>query len=222
MDKLHNWKEWIGTDESGKGDYFGPLVVTAVLVNPDCIEEFRKQEIVDGKKITLKRIQKIAEWLWQHYEDNIVVIKKLPRDYNSVYEKMKKENKNLNDMLADMHIETIRRLSIQTGIKNVIIDKFSYHDIITPRLENNNFQLELVTGGERDIAVAAASIIARDTFRRELTSLSQTYNLDLPPGANNVINVGREFMRIHGEENLKNVVKLHFKTTKQVLNQESD
>lgn len=219
MDKLHNWKEWIGTDESGKGDYFGPLVVTGVYVNSDCIEEFRKQEIVDGKKIALTRIHKIAEWLWKHYEDNIVVIKNLPIDYNSIYDKLKEQNKNLNDMLADMHIATITRLSTQTSIKNVIIDKFSYYDIITPRLQGNNIQLELVPGGERDIAVAAASIIARDTFRKELTSLSHDYKLDLPPGANNVINVGREFIRIHGEENLKHVAKLHFKTTSQVLNQ---
>ncbi len=222
MDTIHNWKEWIGTDESGKGDYFGPLVVVGVYVNSDCTEKFKEQGIVDGKKITMKRIQKFAEWLWKHYEENIVVIKKMPSDYNSVYDKLKKQNKNLNDMLADMHIETIRRLSSQTGIKNGIIDKFSYHDIITPRLQGNNFQLVLVPDGERDIAVAAASIIARDTFRRELTSLSEDYKLNLPPGANNVINVGREFIRIHGEENLKHIAKLHFKTTLQVLNQKSD
>lgn len=222
MEKIHNWKKWIGTDESGKGDYFGPLVVAGVYVDSDCSEKFKEQGIVDGKNITLKRIQKIADWLREHYNDYIVVIKNMPNEYNSVYKKLKKQDKNLNDLLADMHIETVTRLSTQTGIRNVVIDKFSYHDIITPKLEKHKFQLKLVTGGERDIAVAAASIIARDTFRKELTTLSDVYNLDLPPGANDVIKTGKQFVQTHGKEKLNYVAKLHFKTTLQVLNQKPD
>lgn len=222
MDTIHNWKEWIGTDESGKGDYFGPLVVVGVYVNSECTQEFKEQGIVDGKKITMKRIQKFAEWLRENYKDNIVVIKNMPTEYNSVYDKLKKQNKNLNHMLADMHIKAITKLSTKTFTKNAVIDKFSYHDIITPSLQGNNFQLKLVPGGERDIAVAAASIIARDTFRKELTTISNHYKLDLPPGANNVIKAGKEFVRTHGKENLRHVAKLHFKTTLQVLNQKSD
>ena len=222
MDTIHNWKEWIGTDESGKGDYFGPLVVAGVYVNSDCTEEFKEQGIVDGKKITMKRIQKFAEWLRENYNDNIVVIKNMPTEYNSVYNKLKKQNKNLNHMLADLHIEAITKLSTHTGIKNAIIDKFSYNDIITPKLNIEDFRIKLVTGGERDIAVAAASIIARDTFRKELTALSEKYKFDLPPGANNVINAGKQFVGTHGTDQLKNVAKLHFCTTTEVLNQKSD
>ena len=221
MDTIHNWKEWIGTDESGKGDYFGPLVVVGVYVNSECTQEFKEQGIVDGKKITIKRIQKFAEWLRENYKDNIVVIKNMPTEYNSVYDKLKKQNKNLNHMLAEMHIKAITKLSTQTFIKNAVIDKFSYNDIITPELNREDFQLKLVTGGERDIAVAAASVIARDTFRKELTTISNHYKLDLPPGATNVIKAGKEFVRTHGEENLRHVAKLHFKTTLQVLNQQS-
>ncbi|MCG9128975.1 ribonuclease HIII [Candidatus Poribacteria bacterium] len=219
MNTIHNWKEWIGTDESGKGDYFGPLVVAGVYVNSVCKEEFEEQGIVDGKKISINQIRKMTDWLREHYNENIVVIKKMPTEYNSVYKQLQEQDKNLNHLLAEMHIKAIKKLSTQTGTKNAVIDKFSYSDIITPKFNINDFQLKQVTKGERDIAVAAASVIARDTFRDELSSLSDDYKLDLPPGATHVIQTGKDFIRTHGKENLKHVAKLHFKTTKQVLNQ---
>ena len=221
MDKLHNWEKWIGTDESGKGDYFGPLVVAGVYVDTECSEELKEQGIGDGKKMRMNQIQKMAKWLYDNYDDNIFVIKYMPSKYNSIYKKLAKQNKNLNNMLAKMHIKVITELSTHTCINNVIIDKFSYHDIITPKLHGFNYNLKLVTRGERDIAVAAASVIARYTFRKELTTLSENYKLDLPPGANNVISAGRQFIRTYSKEELENVAKLHFSITGQILNQKS-
>ncbi|RKU26013.1 hypothetical protein C6497_14615 [Candidatus Poribacteria bacterium] len=219
MDKLHNWEKWIGTDESGKGDYFGPLVVVGVYVDTDSSEKIKEHGIVDGKRIYINQIQDMAEWLLDHYDKNISVIKYMTSEYNSIYKKLVKQKKNLNNMLAEMHIKVITELSTRTDIKNAIIDKFSYHDLISPKLPGNNYNLKLVTGGERDIAVAAASVIARYTFRKELTALSDKYKFDLPPGANDVINAGKLFVETHGIEELKNVAKLHFRTTEQILNQ---
>lgn len=219
MDKLHNWEKWIGTDESGKGDYFGPLVVVGVYVDTKSSEELKEHGIVDGKKIYINQIQDLSEWLLDHYDKNISVIRYMPSEYNSIYKKLVRQNKNLNNMLAEMHIQAITKLSTQTNTKNAIIDKFSYHDLISPKLHGNNYNLKLVIGGERDIAVAAASVIARYTFRKELTALSDEYKLDLPPGANDVINTGKQFVETHGIDQLENVAKLHFRTTEQILRQ---
>lgn len=217
MDYIHNWQEWIGTDESGKGDYFGPLIVAGVYINVECRDEFIEMGITDGKKITNSKIRKLAEWMWSNYEQNIIVLKKMPVCYNSLYENLRKQGKNLNTMLAQLHVEVIQKLIMRFKVNNVIVDKFSYHDIITPMLSHREMVVKQITSGERDIAVAAASVIARNSFLTGIETLSEKYNMNLPRGAYKVIDAGKEFVQKHGPSELKSVAKLHFKTTKPIL-----
>ena len=41
----------IGTDESGKGDFFGPLVIAGVLVDEKNAQHFLNLGIKDSKKL---------------------------------------------------------------------------------------------------------------------------------------------------------------------------
>ena len=218
MTKLHNWNAWIGTDESGKGDYFGPLVVAGVYINNDCIDAFEEIGISDGKKISNSRVKKLANWMWEHYEENIITTKKMPETYNTDYEDFKSNGKNLTSLLTGMHVDVIKKLSKSKGARHALVDKFSYHDIVTAQLAPNNIEVKLETKAERDIAVAAASIIARDIFLTEMDALSERFNFELPRGATAIVkDAARGFIRKHGESALRNVAKLHFKTTKEVL-----
>ncbi len=217
MNDIHNWNEWIGTDEAGKGDYFGPLVVAGVYVNAECRDEFLEMGITDGKKISNSRTQKLADWMWKHYEQHIVVSQKMPEEYNSLYETLKKRGQNLNTMLAKLHIKAIQTLANRVGAKHALVDKFAHNDVITPQLAQRDIQIKQETGAERDIAVAAASVIARDAFLKGIESLSQEYELQLPRGAYQVTEAGKEFVEKHGSKALRNVAKLHFRTTRTVL-----
>lgn len=218
MTKIHHWNAWIGTDESGKGDYFGPLVVAGVYINNDCIDTFMEMGVSDGKKITNSRVEKLANWMWEHYEENIVMIKKMPKTYNTDYDHFQSQGMNLNTLLASMHVDVIQKLRKSKGVKHALVDKFSYHDIVTSQLVRDKIEVKLETKAERDIAVAAASIIARDTFLTEIDALSKEFNFELPRGATpNVKVAARDFIRQHGVSALGNVAKLHFKTTKDVL-----
>ena len=218
MSKLHHWNAWIGTDESGKGDYFGPLVVAGVYIDNDCIDAFLEMGVSDGKKITNARVKKLANWMWENYEENVVLIKKMPETYNADYEHFRSQGKNLNSLLTSMHVDVIQTLSKSKGAKHALVDKFSYHDIVTSHLVTDNIEVKLETKAERDIAVAAASIIARATFLTDMDALSKEYNLDLPRGATSIVKVAaRNFIRKHGESALRYVAKLHFKTTREVL-----
>ncbi len=218
MTKLHNWNAWIGTDESGKGDYFGPLVVAGVYINNDCVDAFEEIGISDGKKITNSRVKKLANWMWEHYQENIVMTKKMPETYNTDYEDLKSQGKNLNFLLTCMHVDVIKKLSKSKGAKHALVDKFSYHDIVTSQLVSDNIEVKLETNAERDIAVAAASIIARATFLTEIDALSEEFDFELPRGATpNVKDAARDFIRKHGKTALRYVAKLHFKTTKEIL-----
>ncbi len=217
MNDIHNWNEWIGTDEAGKGDYFGPLVVAGVYVNAECRDEFLDMGITDGKKVSNPRVHKLADWMWKHYERHIVVSQKMPEEYNSLYEILKKRDQNLNTMLAKLHVKVIQTLANRMGAKHALVDKFANNDIITPQLAQQDIEIKQETKAERDIAVAAASVIARDAFLRGIESLSQEYEMQLPRGAYQVTEAGKEFVKKHGGKALRNVAKLHFRTTEAVL-----
>lgn len=239
MNAIHNWNAWIGTDEAGKGDYFGPLVVAAVYVDAECREPFSDFGITDGKKLSERRVRSIAELMRQHYERHIVVVERMPTEYNSVYTNLRRRGQNLNHLLASLHAEAIHTLATRMDAKHALVDKFSKDDLITQQLHQRvngepHFQhvtsssslqsgppkrlplgmkIMQVTKAERDIAVAAASIIARDVFLKGMDALSEKYEIRLPRGAYQVVEAGREFIMLHGNDALGDVAKLHFNLT---------
>ncbi len=238
MDTIHNWDTWIGTDEAGKGDYFGPLVAAGVYVDAECCETLSEFGIVDGKKLSNRRVRHLAEVMRSRYEEHIVVVEKMPAAYNSLYDDLQRRGQNLNHLLASLHAEAIHTLAVRVGVKHVLVDRFSKNDLITQELirctketphlqhatptppsggifKHTALEMEIiqVPKAERDIAVAAASIIARDAFLNGMKVLSKKYEMCLPRGSYQVIDAGREFIRLHGSHALGDVAKLHFSLT---------
>ena len=234
----HNWDAWIGTDEAGKGDYFGPLVVAAVYVDADCRETFSDLGIADGKTLSNRRVRDLAELMCCRYERHVVVVKRMPADYNSLYSEFRRRGQNLNHLLASLHAEAMHTLATRVGVKHVLVDRFSKDDLITQQLRQQvegadrlqhstserlqgrlsrgvplGLEIRQVPKAERDIAVAAASIIARDAFLNAMDTLSKKYEICLPRGAYQVVEAGREFIRLHGSDALGQVAKLHFNLT---------
>lgn len=216
MNQLHKWDRWIGTDEAGKGDYFGPLVVAGVFIDPHCREDFLEVGITDGKKMSNTRVRELADWMWKHYARHIVVVQKMPDEYNSQFDKLKERGENSSRILAELHIEVIERLAKRMDVRHALVDKFPYSNL-TRLLTQRDITIKLETKAERDVAVAAASVIARDEFLKGIETLSNNYEFQLPRGAYQVIDAGREFVRENGANSLRNVAKLHFRTTKSVL-----
>lgn len=230
MDTIqHNWDAWIGTDEAGKGDYFGPLVVAAVYVDAECRETFSDLGITDGKTLSNRRVRDLAELMHHHYKRHIVVVKRMPNEYNSVYNEFRRRGQNLNHLLASLHAKAMHTLATRMGAKHVLVDRFSKDDLITAQLRqqvNGESHLQHVTScdpfgmeirqvpkAERDIAVAAASIVARDAFLNAMETLSEKYEICLPRGSYQVVEAGKEFIRMHGSNALGDVAKLHFNLT---------
>lgn len=230
MNTLHNWETWIGTDEAGKGDYFGPLVVAAFYVDPACREELAALGIVDGKTLSNQRVRKLATSLHEQYENRIVVVERMPAAYNQLYAEFRERGQNLNHLLASLHAEAMDTLATRVGATQVLVDKFAKSDILTPALRLRKqaesadqgggaaleIQVQQVTKAERDIAVAAASIVARDAFLTAMDSLSETYRIRLPRGAYRVVDAGKAFVKQHGGDRLGEVAKLHFSLTPRV------
>ncbi|MBQ7450098.1 ribonuclease HIII [bacterium] len=203
---------YIGVDESGKGDFFGPLVIAGVAVNPQLKKLFFELGIKDSKQLSDEKILKLSKEIQKNSKWSVVVIN--PQKYNELYGKFK----NLNKLLAWGHARTIENvLEKEPTCTLALSDKFAKDDkVIENALMVKGRQIKMVqkTKGEDDIAVAAASVIARAEFVSRVKSMSLSYKIDFPKGASDkVIQTGKEFIEKYGKQRLNEVAKLHFKTT---------
>ncbi len=207
-------KGHIGTDESGKGDYFGPLV-TAGFFLPDGQEEvLRELGVKDSKRVSDKRVQDISKQLRQGYKYSIVAIG--PEKYNELYEKMQ----NLNKILAWSHSRVIENILEEIPCSLAITDQFGDKLFVENALMKRGRHIELVqkTGAEEDMAVAAASILARAEFLRGLSLLSRELGIELPKGSSpRSDEVGVKIVELQGAGALNKAAKTHFKITKRIL-----
>lgn len=207
----------IGIDESGKGDYFGPLVIAAVFVTPALEQDLALMQVRDSKKISDGRILEMAPDIRLLCPHSLVAIG--PQRYNELYAKIK----NLNRLLAWGHARALENLLQQVDCDLAIADQFGDERLILNALQEKGKQIRLVqrTKAESDLAVAAASILARADFLQRLDRLSQELSTTLPKGASAAVELaGRMVVKKYGRDRLGSVAKLHFKTTKQVLGED--
>lgn len=198
----------VGSDEAGKGDYFGPLVVCAMRVEAARAAELVAAGVADSKRLSDARALRLGAWLRAELPHALRVI--MPEEYGRQWER-----EGLHGLLSRAHAEAIREVA-EAGDR-VVIDQFSKKDEIGPRLTDLDLRIEQRPRAEAEVAVAAASILARAEFLLGLRELGQELELELPKGAGEPVDVaGVELVRRHGEEGLRRVAKLHFKNTEKV------
>lgn len=202
----------IGTDESGKGDYFGPLVVAAVYVRDGADEDFlRGLEVRDSKRVSDRRVALLAGEISKKLPHSRVAIG--PARYNELYRSLG----NLNRILAWGHARAIENLAGEwPEVTRAVTDKFGDDAYVARALMKRGRELELIqkVRAEEDVAVAAASIVARAEFLARLERLSRAAGLPLPKGASaSVEEAARQLVRKKGKDALEEFAKVHFKTT---------
>jgi ribonuclease HIII len=202
----------IGTDESGKGDYFGPLVVAGVYVrNAEDEALLKSLNVRDSKKISDGRVETLASEITKRLPYARVAIG--PARYNELYAKLD----NLNRILAWAHARAIENLLEEfPSVSSAVTDKFGDDAYVERALmkRGREIELEQKVRAEEDIAVAAASIVARAEFLARLARLSERAGFPLPKGASaSVEEAARKLARAKGRDVLNEFVKLHFKTT---------
>jgi ribonuclease HIII len=205
----------IGIDESGKGDYFGPLVVGAVYVDKDTETKLTSLGVRDSKQLYDKRISQLAETIKALCPHEVVVIG--AKRYNELYEEMH----NLNRLLAKGHAFALEKLLEKTSCDLAIADQFGNESYIRDALMEKGRTIKLVQRhrAEEDIAVAAASVLARAAYVERIEQLSSRLKITLPKGTSDlaIVTVGRQIVAKYGRETLAKVAKLHFKTTEDIL-----
>jgi ribonuclease HIII len=208
----------LGVDESGKGDFFGPLCVAGVYVNESVINAWKDAGVRDSKNISSdKRIKELAELI---RETKGCVTTDVPIG-NAKYNELYKSFRSVNKMLAWGHarvIENLMGLKYQMNPAPVraISDQFaSNKQTVAGALMSLGRQIELVQKhrAEEDLAVAAASILARHEFVTRLAAMEKQFEMKFPKGASAAVDAAaKEFIAKHGVENLPKVAKMHFRT----------
>jgi ribonuclease HIII len=205
----------IGLDESGKGDYFGPLVIGAVFVDEQTEDKLIALGVRDSKLLTDNRMLAMAEEIKALCPHFVVPIE--PKRYNELYAKIQ----NLNQLLAWGHAWTLENMLDNVSCDLAVVDKFGDESYLRKALREKGRQIIVVqqTHAEEDTAVAAASILARARFVQQMEQLSKLIGKTLPKGASDplIVRVGRELVAEHGKDILAEIAKLHFKTTEVIL-----
>jgi ribonuclease HIII len=207
----------IGVDESGKGDFFGPLVIAGAFLNEAAAYNMMEIGVRDSKLIKSDaRIAEIAREI--RLTDGCVtdVVAIGPEKYNQLHARMG----NVNDILGWGHARVIEDLLGRVDSPKAISDQFGNKRIIERALMERGRKIELVQRhkAESDLAVAAASIIARNEFVVRLRRLGKEYGVELPKGASTAVEEAAvQLVAKHGRDVLGKVAKMHFRTSQKVL-----
>ncbi|MCF8266898.1 MAG: ribonuclease HIII [Ignavibacteriales bacterium] len=205
---------YIGSDEAGKGDFFGPLVVCAFLYDNRAADIFTGLGIRDSKELTDQKINQLAIILENSHADHFETVLIGPEKYNELYSKFK----NLNYMLNWAHSRAVTLLlekSNTTGAA-VIVDKFSSLKLNIDKTIFPAINVIYETKAEKYPGVAAASIIARSRFNKWFIQ-KEKEGLSLPKGASNEAEA--KAVKLYSGMTHSEFVKLcktHFKTFSRV------
>jgi ribonuclease HIII len=203
---------WIGSDESGKGDYFGPLVTCAVRVERSQVPLLDELGAADCKQMSDAQVLEAAPILAAAVPHAKVVIS--PPRYNALYRDM---GENLNRLLAWSHARAIEDVeTAHPGAQLLLVDQFGPSHRVLGALMERGAKIPLMqrTKAEDDPAVAVASVLARASFLHSLRRLGREIGVPLAKGAGGpVIAAGRRLIAEKGVDALGEVAKLHFKTT---------
>ena len=206
-----------GVDESGKGDFFGPLVIAGVYVDRGIARKFMEAGIQDSKRIgSDARIRALGDSIrkTQGAVHEIIVIG--PEKYNTLYDKFG----NLNSLLGWGHAKVIENLlGRRSDCPRALSDKFADSRVIEKALGTlgRGIKLEQRTKAESDLAVAAASILAREAFIDWLDKRGKALGVKLPRGVSaSVKQAAKDLVAKNGPEVLRQVAKVHFRTAHEI------
>ena len=204
----------IGSDESGKGDYFGSLVVAGCKVRPSDLGWIRKAGVKDSKLASRHAILMTEGRLLDRLETAVVELD--PVEYGRRHQ----ETGNVNLILGEAHAQVIRELRKGGGCDRAVVDRFGGEHLVRNALgkDGKNLTLIQIPRAEANPAVACASFLARARFLYSLERLSDEVGVDLLPGASAEVEAcARKVAAVGGRKLLARVAKMHFKTTQRVL-----
>lgn len=214
-DKIDEPDQYIGTDESGKGDFFGPLVIAGVLLDGDEKTDLKKAGVKDSKLLSDNQIKDLSGKIIEIAGSRFSIVLISPARYNELYDR----TGNLNKLLAWGHSRVIENILEKHPADTAISDKFGDESLIKNSLMENGklIKLHQFHKAESYTAVAAASILARNEVNKWFIQQSKKLNIEIPKGASSAVEkTASLIIQKYGGDVLQDLVKTHFKTIKKI------
>ncbi|GEK30070.1 ribonuclease HIII [Kurthia zopfii] len=206
----------IGSDETGTGDYFGPITVAAVYVSSDKIELVKELGVKDSKMLSDDFMRKIAPDLISALPHSLLIL------HNPKYNEVQEKGWSQGKIKAILHNQALRKVLEKIAPEKpdyILIDQFAERKVYYNHMKSQPVIIEenvlFATKAEQlHLSVAAASIIARYAFLREMDKLSKSVGITLPKGAGHQVDeVAAKILLAQGEDELRQVTKWHFANT---------
>ena len=206
--------KWAGSDESGKGDFFGPLVVSAVVVDDSTAAKLAAAGVKDCKLLSDKKILELEETIKANVID-FSVLELKPKIYNMRYNQVLAQGGKLNQLLGFGHVAALSQvLERNHDCHAALIDQFTTSTVNVRELQKRfpECQVRQQPKAEINLAVAAASVLARARFLRTMDELAKSVGeVSLPKGGGpQTTACARKIAQSLGKSQLENYVKLHF------------
>lgn len=205
----------IGSDEAGKGDYFGPLVVASVYAEPAAAAEMSAMGIADSKTLSDQRMFPMAERIERAFDCEVRVL--MPADYNARWA----ADPNVNHVLAELHADAIAALLQRHPAAALVVDRFASGDVLATRLRRRAGRVPErfvhVPRAEAHPVVGAASVVARVHFVEGFKRCEEESGTDLHKGAGEPVDTAaRRAFAIGGRDLMARIAKLHFKNSQRI------
>lgn len=208
-----------GLDESGKGDFFGPVVAATVIADKAMIDAWREAGVQDSKKIVDAQIIRLDAIIRE--TKGVVVEVCYCRTMARYNELMGRPGANLNRLLAWQHATALGDALTKRPVPWGLLDQFTEQPLVQRELTKKgvqNFELRMRTKAESDPVVAAASVVARAEFIRAMHALSKQFGEKLQKGAGPLVKIqADQIMQKFGTRALGDYAKLHFRTAYEVV-----
>lgn len=208
-----------GLDESGKGDFFGPVIAATVIADKAMIDAWREAGVQDSKKIVDNQIIRLDAIIRE--TKGVVVEVCYCRTMARYNELMGRPGANLNRLLAWQHATALGDALAKRAVPWGLLDQFTEQPLVQRELAKKgvqNFELRMRTKAESDPVVAAASVVARAEFIRAMHALSKQFGEKLQKGAGPLVKIQAEqIMQKFGARALGDYAKLHFRTAYEVV-----
>ena len=214
--------EWFephaGLDESGKGDFFGPIVCATVIADKAAVEAWLKAGIRDSKSIADGPILKYDQMIRETEGAVAETVFCGMRKYNEL---MARPGGNVNRLMAWQHAKALEKALQRKTVGRGLLDQFSKQPLVQRYFKDTDFVLEMRTRAESDPVVAAASVVARAEYVRQMKKLGDRFGEKLQKGASaRVKEQAGQIIRKLGPAALAGFAKLHFRTAHEVVEAE--
>ncbi len=204
----------MGTDEAGSGDFFGPMTAAAAYVEESKIPLLKELGVRDSKSMSDESVLHVADQ---------IIAAKIPYSllvlHNPKYNELQKKGWTQGKMKVMLHFHAIQNVLKKINIEEldgIVVDQFAERRVFQRHLTSEKKKLPekmyfLTKAESYSIAVAAASILSRAKFLKEMDRLSKDIGFKLPKGASKLVDEqAAKIIAAKGKTVLYDYVKIHF------------